>query len=239
MTFTRARIWHHSTMRRFAMLAFASASAFMALAACVGDDPNPVGTIVIYADAQADGAADDSGAETSSSSSSSGDGGVLLPSFKLVWVSHGTQSNSELKDGDGFCTRELKTFAAGRGGNAIAWAQGPDGTSPKGRIDGLAYAGPWVLPSGRHVFETKADITGGAGAANGIVETLDGQTMHGRAWTGLTAAGDPDGAGNCQGWDKPSGAAAGAALGQTGTQWANDGQTVQCQTKNSILCLEQ
>lgn len=175
----------------------------------------------------------DAGPSTTGDAGDAGTDAGGLPATKLVFVASQPQSASQLKDLAQVCTTDLNRH---RKGSAFAWAQDKDGKSPVDRLG--AYAGPWTLPSGKVVFATKADITGGAGAATPINETLEGTVVtDGHVWTALEKAGTPK-PNNCRGWDDKLSATTGSTIGVAGLAWADDGTILPCKDTNRIICFE-
>lgn len=198
----------------------------LTLGACVGD--REAGPIEVDG-----GAGNRGGAEAGADAAVRGDAGPDLPSQKLVFATFQKQSASTLKDPMRICTTELARKGRGPG---LAWAQTLDGKSP---VDLLgSYEGPWVLPSGKVVFETKEEITKGRGAQEGILETLERTFVSGKAWTALGPDGTPIAANNCSGWTGSTGTTIGTTLGKTGPSWANDESSLSCHDPQHVICFE-
>jgi hypothetical protein len=162
-----------------------------------------------------------------------GDAGGL-PASKLVFVSSAKQNSSELRELGRDCTSDLSRHGRSTG---FAWAQDSAGKSPTFRLG--AYDGPWVLPSGKIVFAKKADITGGAGAAVAINETIDGvHVTDGPVFTALDKTGAVQVGKNCGGWSSSASDTTGTSIGTVGTSWADDGTTMSCHDQAYLICFE-
>lgn len=195
------------------------------LVACVGDES--LGTVK-----------NDAGVSTTEGGSlEAGADASTLPMQKLVFLSSAPQNASDLKNPGATCSAELTRHGRGTG---FAWAQDASGKSPTARLGGT-YDGPWVLPSGKTVFATKADITGGTGAAVAINETIDVRHVtDGHIWTALDVTGAPQPKKNCDGWDNSQASAmtTGSSVGIAGPTWANDGTSLSCHSQNYLICFE-
>lgn len=212
----------------------ASAGSIVALAvACAsfstaGSEPSQdAGAEASPSDANAAAEAADGGVRA--------DGGGLPTGVRLVFVSQQLQNSSTLRDVAQVCNAELLRVGRRSG---FAWVQTASGTSPADRIAADPYDGPWILPSGKEVFRTKADITGGSGAEHAIDETVGRTLVSGTAWSGLQADGGVVAGGNCGGWTSSLGSTPVTTLGGVGSNWARSDTSADCHSQQYVICFE-